>query len=93
MQPPLLSHEGLLSKSLFVTGIDLILIVCSAIVNAAQNPQAAWPNPVLQCLQIREMKAGPQGGPTRYRIVLSDIDHFSQGMLATRMAPPSDLTM
>ena len=65
-----------------------LIYVYSIIVNAPKDPQEAFPNPVLQCVQIRPMNAAPQAGaPDRYRIVLSDIDQFSQGMLATRWYP------
>lgn len=41
--------------------------------------------PVLQCLQIKTLGAkGPDAGPERYRIVLSDVRNYVQCMLATQ---------
>ncbi|KAF2147525.1 uncharacterized protein K452DRAFT_314656 [Aplosporella prunicola CBS 121167] len=37
-------------------------------------------NPILQCVQIKAMES--KGGEDRFRIVLSDVDHFIQSMLA-----------
>jgi replication factor A1 len=40
----------------------------------------------MQCLQIKtlESKAGPGGGPERFRVVLSDVKNYVQCMLATQ---------
>ncbi|KAI9885753.1 MAG: hypothetical protein M1823_002431 [Watsoniomyces obsoletus] len=49
-----------------------------------RNAEAAASQPVLQCLQIRSLNPQQPGGPERYRIVFSDIDHYVQTMLATQ---------
>ncbi|CAI6100091.1 unnamed protein product [Clonostachys chloroleuca] len=43
-----------------------------------------YPVPILQCLQIKPMASGAQGGQERYRLVLSDGRHFVQAILATQ---------
>ncbi|KAF3005553.1 Replication factor A protein 1 [Neopestalotiopsis sp. 37M] len=45
-----------------------------------------FPVPVLQCLQIKPLAAGPAGGNSaeRYRVVLSDVSNYVQCMLATQ---------
>ncbi|ETS74901.1 hypothetical protein PFICI_13385 [Pestalotiopsis fici W106-1] len=45
-----------------------------------------FPVPVLQCLQIKPLAAGPAGGNSaeRYRVVLSDVSKYVQCMLATQ---------
>ncbi|KAH0565886.1 hypothetical protein GP486_000716 [Trichoglossum hirsutum] len=47
------------------------------------NPEEVFPNPVLQCVQVRPLAAQPNT-PERFRIVLSDIDNFIQCMLASQ---------
>lgn len=41
-----------------------------------------FPVPVLQCLQIKQM--APSAGGDRYRLVISDGQHYVQTMLATK---------
>ncbi|KAF3906323.1 hypothetical protein ABW20_dc0103489 [Dactylellina cionopaga] len=49
-----------------------------------ENPKEAWKDPVLQVLLVKKIEA--QGStPQRYRIVLSDGLHFTQGMVATQI--------
>ena len=42
--------------------------------------------PVMQCLDVRLLKKG-EDGPERYRLVLSDGQHFQQAMLSTNLNP------
>lgn len=42
-----------------------------------------FPVPVAQCLQIKQMQPSAQGGD-RYRLVISDGEHYVQTMLATQ---------
>lgn len=42
-----------------------------------------YPVPVLQCLHIKSLE-GKAPGTERYRIVLSDVSHYVQCMLATQ---------
>ncbi|KAI1865898.1 uncharacterized protein JN550_008156 [Neoarthrinium moseri] len=57
-----------------------------AIFNDSANVDRRFPVPVLQCLQIKPLAAGPAGGANaeRYRVVLSDIRNYVQCMLATQ---------
>ncbi|KAF3934837.1 hypothetical protein ABW19_dt0201204 [Dactylella cylindrospora] len=49
-----------------------------------ESPKDAWSNPVLQVLLVKKIDA--QGNtPERYRIVLSDGLHFTQGMVGTQI--------
>ncbi|KAK6340603.1 Replication factor A protein 1 [Orbilia brochopaga] len=59
---------------------------CLAAIFAAgcENPKEAWKDPVLQVLLVKKIEA--QGkSPERYRIVLSDGLHFTQGMVGTQI--------
>ncbi|KAF3911798.1 hypothetical protein AA313_de0207414 [Arthrobotrys entomopaga] len=48
------------------------------------SPKDAWKDPVLQVLLVKKIDA--QGTtPSRYRVVLSDGLHFTQGMVATQV--------
>lgn len=40
--------------------------------------------PVVQCVQIKQMEKKDENQPDRWRLVLSDADNFIQSMLATR---------
>lgn len=42
-----------------------------------------FPVPVLQCLQVKQMAPSAQSGD-RYRLVVSDGEHYVQTMLATK---------
>ncbi|KAM5352484.1 hypothetical protein ACJ41O_005207 [Fusarium nematophilum] len=42
-----------------------------------------FPVPVMQCLQVKQMAPSAQGGD-RYRLVMSDGEHYVQTMLATQ---------
>ncbi|KAH8194655.1 hypothetical protein TruAng_011173 [Truncatella angustata] len=57
-----------------------------AIFNDSANVGQRYPVPVLQCLQIKPLAAGPAagGGAERYRVVLSDVRNYVQCMLATQ---------
>ncbi|KAL2148665.1 hypothetical protein VTH82DRAFT_1812 [Thermothelomyces myriococcoides] len=57
-----------------------------AIICDPQRAAAQFPVPVLQCLHIKflENKNPSVPGPDRYRLVLSDIRHYVQCMLATQ---------
>lgn len=47
------------------------------------NPKEAWKDPIMQILLVKKIEA--QGKtPERYRIVVSDGLHFTQGMIASR---------
>lgn len=41
------------------------------------------PQPVVQCLQIKPFHP-TENKPDRYRVVVSDLDNYAQGMLATQ---------
>lgn len=51
-----------------------------------ENPKEAWKNPTLQVLLVKKIEA-VGNAPERYRIVLSDGLHFTQGMIGTRKIP------
>ncbi|KAH8881580.1 replication factor-A protein [Thozetella sp. PMI_491] len=55
-------------------------------ISAFFNDEASkFPVPVLQCLQIKTLEAkGAGGAAERYRVVLSDMHNYVQGMLATQ---------
>ena len=40
--------------------------------------------PIVQCLQVKPIAAA-SGNPERYRVVLSDIQHYVQAMLTTAL--------
>ncbi|PFH60253.1 hypothetical protein XA68_11240 [Ophiocordyceps unilateralis] len=54
-----------------------------AIFNDADRAAKLFPVPVMQCLQVKKMIPSAQGGD-RYRLVMSDGDHYVQTMLATQ---------
>ncbi|KAK6544125.1 Replication factor A protein 1 [Orbilia ellipsospora] len=65
---------------------DLLSAGALAAIFAAgcDNPKDAWKDPVLQVLLVKKIEA--QGNtPSRYRVVLSDGLHFTQGMVATQV--------
>lgn len=64
-----------------------LLISCSAIFNDPDRLQRDFPVPICQCVQIKSLTTTTEGQPERYRLVLSDIDHYVQSMLATRKFP------
>ncbi|KAK6519383.1 Replication factor A protein 1 [Arthrobotrys megalospora] len=48
-----------------------------------ENPKEAWKDPIMQILLVKRIE--PQGkNPERYRIVVSDGIHFTQGMIASQ---------
>ncbi|KAF3316207.1 Replication factor A protein 1 [Orbilia oligospora] len=48
-----------------------------------ENPKEAWKDPIMQILLVKKIEA--QGKtPERYRIVVSDGIHFTQGMIASQ---------
>ncbi|KAK6358658.1 Replication factor A protein 1 [Orbilia blumenaviensis] len=48
-----------------------------------ENPKEAWKDPIMQVLLVKKIEA--QGKtPERYRIVVSDGIHFTQGMIASQ---------
>ncbi|PHH82779.1 hypothetical protein CDD82_4853 [Ophiocordyceps australis] len=53
------------------------------IFNDADKAAKLFPVPILQCLQIKQMAPSAQGGD-RYRLVMSDGEHYVQTMLATQ---------
>ena len=63
---------------------DKFLTILSAIFNDPERLQKDFPVPVCQCVQIKALGSQGEGNPERYRIVLSDVNNFVQGMLATR---------
>jgi replication factor A1 len=54
-----------------------------AIFNDPDRAATAFPVPVMQCLQVKQMPPSTTGGD-RWRLVLSDSDHYVQCMLATQ---------
>lgn len=54
-----------------------------AIFNDTDKAAKLFPVPVMQCLQVKKMMPSAQGGD-RYRLVMSDGDHYVQTMLATQ---------
>ncbi|OAA68123.1 replication protein a DNA-binding subunit [Niveomyces insectorum RCEF 264] len=57
----------------------------AAIFTDKETAKARFPVPVFQCLQIKPLGSQQNGaGGERYRVVLSDIDHYVQTMLATQ---------
>ncbi|KAI4595907.1 Replication factor A protein 1 [Pestalotiopsis sp. 9143b] len=58
----------------------------STIFTDPEAAQSEFPVPILQCLQIKPLAAGPAGGggAERYRVVLSDSQNYVQCMLATQ---------
>lgn len=54
-----------------------------AIFNDPEKASKLFSVPVMQCLQIKQMAPSAQGGD-RYRLVMSDGDHYVQTMLATQ---------
>lgn len=64
-----------------------LLIPSSAIFNDPDRLQRDFPVPICQCVQIKSLTTTTEGQPERYRLVLSDIDHYVQSMLATRKFP------
>jgi hypothetical protein len=65
----------------------ILLIPSSAIFNDPDRLQRDFPVPICQCVQIKSLTTTTEGQPERYRLVLSDIDHYVQSMLATRKFP------
>ncbi|EFZ01765.1 replication factor-A subunit 1 [Metarhizium robertsii] len=53
------------------------------IFNDIDKAAKLFPVPVMQCLQVKPMGASATGGE-RYRLVMSDGDHYVQAMLATQ---------
>jgi replication factor A1 len=55
----------------------------SVIFNDPDKASKLFPVPVLQCLQVKQMAPSAQGGD-RFRLVMSDGQHYVQTMLATQ---------
>ena len=55
----------------------------SLIFNAPDKATKQFPVPIMQCLQVKQMAPSAQGGD-RYRLVMSDGQHYVQTMLATQ---------
>lgn len=55
----------------------------SVIFNDPDKAAKLFPVPVMQCLQVKPMGASATGGE-RFRLVMSDGDHYVQAMLATQ---------
>lgn len=55
----------------------------SAIFNDAEKAENLFPVPVLQILQVKQMAPSGQAGE-RWRLVVSDGQHYCQTMLATK---------
>lgn len=55
----------------------------SLIFNDPDKAAKQFPVPVMQCLQVKQMAPSAQGGD-RYRLVMSDGQHYVQTMLATQ---------
>lgn len=56
---------------------------CSAIFNDTDKAEKLFPVAVLQCLQVKQMAPSAQAGE-RWRLVVSDGEHYVQTMLATK---------
>ncbi|CAG8983163.1 hypothetical protein HYALB_00010311 [Hymenoscyphus albidus] len=56
----------------------------NAIFNDPDSLEQRFPVPVCQCVQIKTLSSTGDGVPERFRLVLSDVDHFVQSMLATQ---------
>ncbi|KAL1898793.1 Replication factor A protein 1 [Sporothrix stenoceras] len=58
----------------------------SVIFNDPEKGKEQFPVPILQCLQIKPLGNQQPGGTggERYRVVLSDMEHYVQSMLATQ---------
>ncbi|ERT01611.1 replication factor A1 [Sporothrix schenckii 1099-18] len=57
----------------------------SVIFNDPEKGKEQFPVPIFQCLQVKPLgNQQPGGGGERYRVVLSDMDHYVQTMLATQ---------
>ncbi|KAF4121108.1 replication factor A1 [Geosmithia morbida] len=54
-----------------------------AIFNDPEKAEKMFPVPVLQCLQVKQMAPSAQAGD-RWRLVISDGEHYVQSMLATK---------
>lgn len=55
----------------------------SLIFNDPDKATKQFPVPIMQCLQVKQMAPSAQGGD-RYRLVMSDGQHYVQTMLATQ---------
>lgn len=55
----------------------------SLIFNDPDKAAKQFPIPTMQCLQVKQMAPSAQGGD-RYRLVMSDGQHYVQTMLATQ---------
>ena len=53
----------------------------SAIFNEPDKVAKLFPDPVLQCLQVKQMAPSVQGAD-RFRLVVSDCDNYVQSVLA-----------
>ncbi|KAG9238114.1 replication factor-a protein 1 [Amylocarpus encephaloides] len=56
----------------------------NAIFNDPETLEDRFPVPVCQCVHIKTLNASEAGAPERFRLVLSDVDHFVQSMLGTQ---------
>lgn len=65
-----------------MSAADLITQGSLRQITEGQNPVE---QPVMQCLQIKSM--ANQNGMQRYRVVMSDMVNFMQGMLGQRKSP------
>lgn len=59
------------------------LVRHSFIFNDPEKAEKLFPVPVLQCLQVKQMAPSAQAGE-RWRLVISDGQHYVQTMLATK---------
>lgn len=89
--PRLLYRGGPLSTSFrihfrrasFEAWTNVLTFYSSVIFNDIDKAAKLFPVPVMQCLQVKPMGASATGGE-RYRLVMSDGDHYVQAMLATQ---------
>ncbi|PHH66943.1 hypothetical protein CDD81_5295 [Ophiocordyceps australis] len=72
LQPARMDAASLISRG----SLDVIF-------NDPDKAAKLFPVPILQCLQIKQMAPSAQGGD-RYRLVMSDGQHYVQTMLATQ---------
>lgn len=71
------------SSSLGSSVSPLLTVTASVIFNDPDKAPKLFPVPVMQCLQVKPMGASATGGE-RFRLVMSDGEHYVQAMLATQ---------
>jgi replication factor A1 len=61
--------------------------VIRAIHDSEVQPVPGYENPILQVLAVKKINSTAPTGTERWRVVLSDGNHFIQSMLATQLNP------